>query len=740
MWVTRLNSLRLLFLSSFIALAIGLAGCSSGSSSADASGDPTSPPTGDPSDPTDLDDNETPIKLVDVVKTRTTLKGQLVDPYIVGATVCADLDNNGICGVGEPHAVTNAKGEFDLGDWPTVAGEAKESVKIITLNKGSWQEPNYGLHQGKPYGLPLNSVIRNKVTVQVEQGQEDTAVAPIAIATPASTLQAHYNFTEDDVLGLLNQFKDTLGKTFTATDLYIDPLETFGKKTVASATDEEMAVFRAYLSLYAVMRTVESMKQIMAGTDNTFMQQLTQEGSVINTIFAGIVTAVVQGNNQAAYAPAIAQIQAGEEQMRMQITQQAGVNAGFANAAIKDFPKLSVSVAMSTSVAIIEYEMGQVQKWLKEKIAEVIANSTSPDDYAAGFATVADYVLTNMSADLTPERIAQFSAELGTKIYGHENKQHFESYRSVSLMGNNFGESVYQGIISASPLLAAGIQNQGDGFFIHQAADNSIKTKSTTALPVNAMQAINNYEPDENVTEQNVSEQSGIDEDVWSQFPVGGLQVSDLPDNQTCSISGTVYKENNEKAVGVPLYLTYGPSKSVYVVTDNNGKYEFTRLPKKSAAAAYWGDEELGEDHYFVGVIAGKRRPVPAFINYEANADSFFDCNNGGEVAVLNPQLRPIVTGTEFSGTFAGEFVNGSGLNQGAAENNEPFLAEIHSKANTQGGDSNVAVGGWIMENLDIGLTKPFSNLTQEGVFGVKELAGGDYKLRVNFYPTDGAD
>ncbi|WP_441459807.1 hypothetical protein [Burkholderia thailandensis] len=43
-----------------------------------------------------------------------TISGKAIDGYLAGATVCLDLNNNGVCDAGEPSAVTDGSGAFSI--------------------------------------------------------------------------------------------------------------------------------------------------------------------------------------------------------------------------------------------------------------------------------------------------------------------------------------------------------------------------------------------------------------------------------------------------------------------------------------------------------------------------------------------------------------------------------------------------------------------------------------------------
>ncbi|MDA0571731.1 hypothetical protein [Burkholderia gladioli] len=78
-----------------VSIVTALAACGGGGDSG-----PTTPPTsgGDTS----------------ATQPTAAISGKAMDGYLAGATVCLDLNNNGICDAGEPTAVTDATGQFSV--------------------------------------------------------------------------------------------------------------------------------------------------------------------------------------------------------------------------------------------------------------------------------------------------------------------------------------------------------------------------------------------------------------------------------------------------------------------------------------------------------------------------------------------------------------------------------------------------------------------------------------------------
>jgi len=725
-----------------LAVALGLAGCGGSDSSTGTTTSGTTPDGNNGGNGSD-GNGDGPQK---IVLQRVSLTGFAVDPYIASAHLCADLDKNQRCDAGEPRGMTNGEGEFDLGDWP----DGFQEVQILVENQGSWQVPQYGLHQGKPYGMPMSIVIHRDVEVA-----SATSPLPPVLMTPATTLQANYGLTEAQVLAIVNQFQTQIGREITADDLLSDPVSLFGKTPVADLENEDLAVFRVYLALYATNRILSSLQSLADGLGDQFAARLTDSNSAEYRVIEITLDSIARATAPDVLVASQQQIDAGQQQMDDDIRAQTPDQfESFVLADVPDFPALTADVVMAIGVTIIEFELNRTQALVTELFNA--GNST--------FDQIAEAAADQLEADFqdggTGSQLEDHIPTLGVRTYGLINKAHFLNYQSRSYVQGtpaNMGELVFNGIVAASPDLALGFSCDSAGFFAFDEDDN-IDTTCTSALPTDLQQKLAGFNGSAEAPDE---ENSPVDQDVWGNIPVGQLLVSDQPVDQTCSLSGTVYYtpqggDAPVPAPAVPLYLVYGASnQEINVVTDNNGNFSFNRIPAKKYAADGWPeDEATGNDHYFFGVIAGKRRPVPEYYEYEANADYHFNCrlplptDNGGvagaggegardgddnlvfasaEVEVY-PLIKPLVDSTEIRGVVAAEMLG------------DGFGMEVHSKLRTYSEEttsSSVYDGGWIMDAVELETPEnqhPFTDYDDStGAFDVRALAGGIYSLRPHF-------
>ncbi|MDR8027946.1 hypothetical protein KPA93_32495 [Burkholderia cenocepacia] len=58
-----------------------------------------------------------------------TITGKAIDGYLAGATVCLDLNNNGVCDAGEPSAITGATGQFAI----SYSGDATGKTLLVQV-------------------------------------------------------------------------------------------------------------------------------------------------------------------------------------------------------------------------------------------------------------------------------------------------------------------------------------------------------------------------------------------------------------------------------------------------------------------------------------------------------------------------------------------------------------------------------------------------------------------------------
>jgi hypothetical protein len=124
--------------------SFGLVGCGGGSSGTVTANVPPAPAP---------DGNTPPANAI-------TMSGKAIDPELVGAVVCLDLNLNRQCDDGEPSVTTNANGQYSLdvtaeqiaGGYPLVAagGTDRESGKAFYGNLMAWVDVNSETHNITP--------------------------------------------------------------------------------------------------------------------------------------------------------------------------------------------------------------------------------------------------------------------------------------------------------------------------------------------------------------------------------------------------------------------------------------------------------------------------------------------------------------------------------------------------------------------------------------------------------------
>jgi hypothetical protein len=153
------------------------------------------------------------------------VSGRVLGSYIQNAKVCLDLNDNGKCDSGEPSAVSDAKGNYSIGDQTN--GNWKNVVADLT---GARENDANGNDMGTKFGASAffrapkgaTSTV-SAITTQVAQ----LVAGGAALNDAKTTLAAKYgNVSADTLLGDFNS-DTSLASVKTASDNYI--------KTVVSA-------------------------------------------------------------------------------------------------------------------------------------------------------------------------------------------------------------------------------------------------------------------------------------------------------------------------------------------------------------------------------------------------------------------------------------------------------------------------------------------------------------------------
>lgn len=132
----------------------------------------------------------------------TSLSGTVVDGYVMGATVCIDLNNNGLCDNGEPSAITGNNGGFTL----PVNSINETNGKTLLVIGGTDADT------GAQLTTPLTSIIDTTLTKQV--------------VTPTTTLVHAYVSLDNMSLAVAKQrVASRLG--INSNSIYQDPVANY---------------------------------------------------------------------------------------------------------------------------------------------------------------------------------------------------------------------------------------------------------------------------------------------------------------------------------------------------------------------------------------------------------------------------------------------------------------------------------------------------------------------------------
>lgn len=639
--------------------ALPLVACIDSGGSSGSSPDPTD----NPADPT------TP----NPPQSANVINGVLVDPYIADAKVCLDLNENQRCDTDEPTATTDANGEFEF----TLDAALSASAQVILLNRGSFQSPNYGYHEGMAYELPLMA------TVAAGENQ--------IVITPASTAQVLLNVDGATLAAIVNQFSDVIGRTLTAADLEGNP---FSDLAQSSIDQNAVAVLRANLALYSILRTLTALESVAGYEDMaaTFAADAQDANSATYQLVAGVMQTIAAGIDESVLTSIQNVIDTGNQ--TLQDSLPSGISA-------PDMPDLSTEVVMSTAVAIAD-------AFISEAVSAVIDGLDTVDSsktFAENYAVITQSVVTKMQALKDQTTFSDLVLSLGTKTYASVNRSHFAAYIP----------QIRQGIFSANAELQAGYECEAGHFslgFVYNQDFTDVESVAvcTSAEPAEISEQLGDYHGEEDVP---------VDENIWANLPIGRLRVSDQ--QQGCTFQGIVKDESDAPLAFVPMYFAYPPLElEMYVQTNASGEFQFTHVPLNVG--------DYAADQFFFGTYAGARGPHTQFQNKEAVSDFNIRCENNGDVYAFNPVMKDIVDGTVLTGTVDTELI-GDGFRieiSAAVGANNPLF--------TRNEQTGLVDRAWIMESIEdeTHYNHPHMDFnTATGEFTVRKLAGGDYKFRV---------
>lgn len=93
--------------------------------------------------------------------TQMSISGKAIDGYLVGAKICVDLNDNGVCDAGEPSTITGSDGSYTLAVDGSTQG--KKLLAVVTPATKDLSRPGYSF----PAEFTLSSIISSEPTQHI---------------------------------------------------------------------------------------------------------------------------------------------------------------------------------------------------------------------------------------------------------------------------------------------------------------------------------------------------------------------------------------------------------------------------------------------------------------------------------------------------------------------------------------------------------------------------------------------
>lgn len=202
-----------------------------------------------------------------------TVSGIATDGYIEGAQVCMDLNDNGLCDVAEPTAITSTKGEYQL--TADKAEEGKHQVLLIAIagQAADADIPNAKLVKSVVMATPKEypSILSPLTTAVVATGNSKSLSTDLAAATIFSTLGIN-----DSRLSVADLFSDFSSSAIQQSNPSIIKLANFAK-AINTTIANQSAISESVQNVKAVIESSATAESI---TTNILSSDLI---GVINT-------------------------------------------------------------------------------------------------------------------------------------------------------------------------------------------------------------------------------------------------------------------------------------------------------------------------------------------------------------------------------------------------------------------------------------------------------------------------
>jgi len=313
-----------------------------------------------------------------------SVEGVIVDPYIVGAVLCEDVNKDATCGENEQtSSISTQNGVFSFDSNLTVGSH------IIVKTQG--------MHEGKMYDLDISGVVANDGTID--------------IVSPLTTFETK-GLTTAQIAEILNNAASTSGVSgwnLTSDDIKANPIsDGLLEKTISEVTQNDLVNIQASLASYGILKIMSGSEALSA------LSSIELYTSGMSGELYEISKVMIKHINSALNTTTLNQIKAGIDQGRNAVS--AYIPQGTAKAGL---PEPTIELIVKVAVSIID------------RLAEIgytTCNASGGDVNAA-----LNEVANNQS------QIVSSAMDLGTQMYGltyrNEMKNNFSGAYSAVLNG-----------------------------------------------------------------------------------------------------------------------------------------------------------------------------------------------------------------------------------------------------------------------------------------------------------------
>lgn len=319
--------------------------------------------------------------------TETSISGKLVDPYISGAVLCQDSNDNNTCDEGEPtSSTTDSSGSFSFSTSLT-------SGKNIIIK-------TQGTHEGKTYDLEISGVVSTD--------------GKIDVVSPITTFQSK-GLTESQIAGILNKAasdESLSGFIVSETTILGDPLKNdLLSKKVGDISSDDLLNIQSSLATYGILKIMKGSTTLSALNGTELYTSGTTTGEPVNLIARAMLKGIVNSVNTTTLTTIKTAIDTARSSSGGMLTET-------------NFPEPTVEIIVTVGVAIID------------AIAHngyTTCNATSGTD-----ALKVSTALTAVNTYISNASILSSSkiTEIGSKIMGIKFKSAYANIPTFGSIGN----------------------------------------------------------------------------------------------------------------------------------------------------------------------------------------------------------------------------------------------------------------------------------------------------------------